>query len=112
MQVSSDCAAQVRNEPNHAPLVSVIIPYYNQQLFIAETVLSAKRQSYPNIEIIVVDDGSRVSAEPYLRAIGGIQLFRTENHGCPATRNFGFTKSTGEYLIFLDGDDILLPGAI
>jgi glycosyltransferase involved in cell wall biosynthesis len=112
MQVSSDCAVKTRNEPNHAPLVSVVIPYYNQQLFIAETVLSAKRQTYTNIEIIVVDDGSPVSAEPYLREIDGIQLFRTENHGCPATRNFGFTKSTGEYLIFLDGDDILLPGAI
>jgi glycosyltransferase involved in cell wall biosynthesis len=93
-------------------LVSIIIPYYNQQLFIAETVSSAKRQTYQNTEIIVVDDGSPVAAAPYLRGIDGIQLFRTENQGCPATRNFGFARSSGDYLIFLDGDDVLLPGAI
>jgi glycosyltransferase involved in cell wall biosynthesis len=75
-------------------------------------VLSARFQTYPNVEVIVVDDGSPVPAEPQLREIDGIQLFRTDNHGCPATRNFGFIKSSGEYLIFLDGDDILLPGAI
>ncbi len=113
MHVGSDGDAQpTRNETNRTPLVSIVIPYYNQQLFIAETVLSAKRQTYPKVEIIVVDDGSPVPAEPYLREIDGIQLFRTENHGCPATRNFGFAKSSGEYLVFLDGDDILLPGAI
>jgi glycosyltransferase involved in cell wall biosynthesis len=76
------------------------------------TVLSARFQTYPNVEVIVVDDGSPVPAEPYLREIDGIQLFRTDNHGCPATRNFGFIKSSGNTLIFLDGDDILLPGAI
>lgn len=113
MHPGSDYDAQTTsNETSRTPLVSIVIPYYNQQLFIAETVLSAQRQTYPNVEIIVVDDGSPVPAEPYLRGIDGIQLFRTENHGCPATRNFGFAKSSGEYLIFLDGDDILLPGAI
>lgn len=99
-------------EMNCNPLVSIIIPYYNQQLFIAGTVLSAKHQTYPNVEIIVVDDGSPVPAEPYLRELDGIQLFRTENHGCPAARNFGFAKSSGDYLIFLDGDDLLQAGAI
>ena len=113
MHVRSNGDGQpTRNETNRTPRVSIVIPYYNQQLFIAETVLSAKRQTYPNVEIIVVDDGSPVPAEPYLREINGIQLFRTENHGCPATRNFGFAKSSGEYLVFLDGDDILSPGAI
>jgi glycosyltransferase involved in cell wall biosynthesis len=113
MHVGSDCNAQTTsNKTNRTPLVSIVIPYYNQQLFIAETVLSAKRQTYPSVEIIVVDDGSPVPAEPYLREIDGIQLFRTENHGCPATRNFGFAKSSGEYLVFLDGDDILSPGAV
>jgi glycosyltransferase involved in cell wall biosynthesis len=97
---------------NLTPLVSIIIPYYNQGLFIAEAVRSAKQQTYPNVEIIVVDDGSPMPAEPYLKEVAGIQLFRTENRGCPATRNFGFSKSSGEYLIFLDGDDVLLPGAI
>ena len=113
MYLKSDRDARTASpETSRTPLVSIVIPYYNQQLFIAETVLSAKRQTYPNVEIIVVDDGSPVPAEPYLHEIDGIQLFRTENHGCPATRNFGFAKSSGEYLIFLDGDDILSPGAV
>jgi glycosyltransferase involved in cell wall biosynthesis len=94
------------------PLVSIIIPYYNQQAFIADAAWSAKRQTYPNIEIVVVDDGSPVPAEPHLRQINGIHLLRTENHGVSAARNLGFQKSSGEYLIFLDSDDVLLPGAV
>jgi O-antigen/teichoic acid export membrane protein/glycosyltransferase involved in cell wall biosynthesis len=94
------------------PLVSIIIPYYNQQAFIADAAWSAKRQTYPNIEIIVVDDGSPVPAEPHLRQINGIHLLRTENHGVSAARNLGFQRSSGEYLIFLDSDDVLLPGAV
>jgi glycosyltransferase involved in cell wall biosynthesis len=94
------------------PLVSIIIPYYMQEEFIAETVWSAKRQTYPNVEIIVVDDGSPQPAAPLLDGIGGIKLLRIENLGCPGARNAGFDSSSGEYLIFLDGDDVLLPGAI
>jgi glycosyltransferase involved in cell wall biosynthesis len=94
------------------PLVSVIIPYYMHEKFIAETVWSAKRQSYPNVEIIVVDDGSPEPPDRALSDISGIKLVRTENLGCPGARNIGFNHSSGEYLIFLDGDDVLLPGAI
>jgi glycosyltransferase involved in cell wall biosynthesis len=94
------------------PLVSIIIPYYMHEEFIAETVLSAKRQTYANVEIIVVDDGSPKPAAPALEDISGIKLIRTENVGCPGARNVGFNYSSGEFLIFLDGDDVLLPGAI
>ena len=94
------------------PLVSVVIPYYMQQDFIAKTVLSAKAQTYPFVEVIVVDDGSPVPAGPALAGIEGVQLFRTENHGCPSTRNYGFSMSQGEYLLFLDGDDLLRPDAV
>jgi len=94
------------------PLVSIIIPYYNQQAFIADAVGSAKRQTYPNIEIIVVDDGSPVPAEPLIKTIEGIQLLRTENRGVSAARNLGFQRSLGEYLIFLDADDVLSDGAV
>ena len=104
MYLKSDRDAQTAStETSRTPLVSIVIPYYNQQLFIAETVLSAKRQTYPNVEIIVVDDGSPVPAEPYLREIDGIQLFRTENHGCPATRNFGFARALENTSSFLTG---------
>jgi len=95
-----------------SPLVSIIIPYYNQRVFVEETVCSAKRQTYPRIEIIVVDDGSEVPAEGVLKDLRGIQLLRTENRGVSAARNLGFERSSGEYLIFLDADDVLESGAV
>jgi glycosyltransferase involved in cell wall biosynthesis len=103
----SDTVRSPRN-----PLVSIIIPYYKQEAFIVETVWSAKLQTYPRVEIIVVDDGSPSPAEAPLRGIEGITLVRTENRGCPAARNMGFRYSSGEYLIFLDADDRLSAGAI
>jgi len=96
----------------NSPIVSVIITYYNQERFIRDTVLSVTRQSYPRLEIIVVDDGSTKPVTPILADIAGIKILRTENRGCPAARNFGFRHSTGEYLVFLDGDDLLLPDAV
>jgi O-antigen/teichoic acid export membrane protein/glycosyltransferase involved in cell wall biosynthesis len=94
------------------PLVSVIIPYYNQPAFVAEAVLSAKRQTYPNVEIIVVDDGSIIPADTLLERGGEVTILRTENHGVSAARNLGFRKSSGEFLVFLDSDDRLMPGSI
>ncbi len=94
------------------PTVSVIITYYNQVRFIRDTVLSVMCQAYPNLEIIVVDDGSTEPVASILVDLAGIAIFRTENKGCPAARNFGFLHSNGEYLIFLDGDDLLMPGAV
>jgi glycosyltransferase involved in cell wall biosynthesis len=96
---------------NSTPLISIIISYYNQPRLIEETVRSAAAQTYPNIEVIVVDDGSPAPVEPVLRNIHGVSIFRKENAGCPAARNFGFHKSRGEYLIFLDHDDLLRPEA-
>jgi glycosyltransferase involved in cell wall biosynthesis len=94
------------------PLVSVIIPYYNQAAFILQTIQSVQEQTYPNVELIIVDDGSPVPAAPVLDGIEGVKLYRTENGGCPAARNYGFHQSSGEYLVFLDGDDLLQPNAI
>jgi glycosyltransferase involved in cell wall biosynthesis len=101
-------ATAVRREP----LVSIIIPYYRQPAFIGESVRSASKQRYPNTEIIVVDDGSPEPAEPFVRHIEGVRLLRTHNSGAAAARNIGFHASAGEYLIFLDSDDVLMPGAV
>jgi glycosyltransferase involved in cell wall biosynthesis len=76
------------------PLVSVIISYYKQGGFIAETVRSVQQQTYPNIEIIVVDDGSPVLASSVLAESSDVRILRTENRGCPAARNFGFRQSS------------------
>jgi glycosyltransferase involved in cell wall biosynthesis len=95
------------------PLVSVIIPYYRQEQFLAETVQSVRQQTYPNFEIIVVDDGSPVPATSVLLEKEDVLVLRMDHRGCPAaTRNLGFSRSSGEYLVFLDGDDRLTPGAL
>jgi glycosyltransferase involved in cell wall biosynthesis len=98
------------------PRVSIVIPYYNpyydQPEFLAEAVSSAKHQTYPHVEIIVVDDGSTTSADSALRQVSDVLIVRTENRGVSAARNLGFQKSSGDFLIFLDHDDRLLPGAI
>jgi glycosyltransferase involved in cell wall biosynthesis len=92
--------------------VSIIIPYYNQPEFLAEAVFSARNQTHPDIEIIVIDDGSRVPATDVLQDLWGIHLLRTENRGVSAARNLGVQNSSGDYFIFLDADDRLLPGAV
>lgn len=109
MQLTPDIPGE---EVASAPTVSVIITYYNQERFIRETVLSVTQQTYPHLEIIVVDDGSTTPAERILSDIPGISIFRISNGGCPAARNYGFSQSTGNYLVFLDGDDLLLPDAV
>jgi glycosyltransferase involved in cell wall biosynthesis len=94
------------------PLVSVIIAYHKQEGFIAETVRSVQQQTYPHFEVIVVDDGSPVPASAVLPESSDVRILRTENRGCPAARNFGFQQSSGDFLVFLDSDDRLTPGAL
>lgn len=93
------------------PLISIIIPVFNRQDVFARAVESVVNQTYKNIEIIVVDDGS----EPAIRIPNSdarIQIFRQKNQGAPAARNFGFTKSSGELVIFWDADVIAKPQMI
>jgi glycosyltransferase involved in cell wall biosynthesis len=95
----------------HYPLVSIIIPCYNNKNVILEAINSALDQSYPNIEIIVVDDGSTDNSYDVIHNCignnGKVQFVRQENRGPAAARNTGFSFSSGEYLVFLDGDDML-----
>jgi glycosyltransferase involved in cell wall biosynthesis len=94
------------------PLVSIIIPFYRQEAYLGATVESAKRQTHRRIEIIVVDDGSPVSASSVLGVQDGVAIVRTENSGSAAARNRGFAESSGEFLVFLDSDDVLERDAI
>ncbi|WP_263377747.1 glycosyltransferase [Granulicella paludicola] len=103
--IASDSAAPL-------PLVSVIIPYYSQGSYIAETIQSVRRQTYPNIELIVIDDGSAEVHAEALRKLEGLVVHRIPNSGPPAARNFGFHQSSGEYLVFLDADDVLTDESI
>ena len=97
------------------PLVSVIVPVYNAKLHIARCVESIRRQSYPNLEIILVNDGSSdVSlqvADVYARADKRILLIDKDNSGVSATRNLAISMATGKYLQFVDSDDYLAPDA-
>lgn len=94
------------------PLVSIIIPFYRQEAYLGATVESARRQTHPRIEIIVVDDGSPVSARSVLGEVPGVTILRFKNGGVAAARNRGFHACAGEFIIFLDSDDLLESDAV
>lgn len=95
--------------------VTIIITSYNCGEYLKETFDSAKSQTYENIEIIVVDDGSTdETTEEELNNIerqGGI-VIRKDNGGVSSARNIGIKESSGKYIIFLDGDDLLEPNYV
>ena len=95
-----------------APLVSVIIPCYNQAHFLSESVESALSQTYPRSETVVVDDGSRDGTAEVMARYSGIVRVRQDNRGLAEARNAGFRASTGDYVLFLDADDRLTPNAV
>lgn len=92
--------------------VSVIITCYNQARFLGEAIESALAQSYPNVEIIVVDDGSVDAPGKVAANYSAIKFIRQENRGVAAARNNGLRESRGRYVVFLDGDDRLRPRAL
>ena len=97
--------------------ISVVIPSYNSAKYIAECLDSVLNQSYADIEIICVDDCSSdqtyLILESYRQKHPSITLFRNEkNLGAPYSRNRGLDSSRGNYILFLDADDVLLPGRI
>lgn len=95
------------------PLVSVIIPCYNNARHIATSIDSVLSQDYPSLEIIVVNDGSTDNSIEVLNQYADrIKLLTQENQGPAAARNTGIKAARGDYIAFNDGDDIWLPGKI
>jgi len=96
------------------PLVSILIPAYNAEKWIAETIRSALNQTWPNIEIIVVDDGSIDNTRNIAQKFASLnaKILDNEHKGASAARNEAFRKSKGEYIQWLDADDILAPDKI
>ena len=94
-----------------SPLVSVIIPTYNGSRFIKESIQSVLDQTYPNIEIIVVDDGSTDNTPAIVKSIADPRIIhiRQANSGVSMARNHGIDISHGDYIAFLDHDDLWLP---
>jgi glycosyltransferase involved in cell wall biosynthesis len=90
--------------------VSIIIPAYNKAELTARTVNSILKQTYPNIEIIVVDDGSTDSTRPKMAEFGGqIRYIYKKNGGACSARNVGICESQGDYIGLLDCDDLYAP---
>ncbi len=92
------------------PLVSVIIPTYNRGWIIKEAIDSVLAQDYVNYELIVVDDGSNDNTHDILNSYwNNILVLRQNNQGVSSARNRGLAASSGDFIAFLDSDDIWLP---
>ena len=102
---------------NKTPLITVIIPFFNSEKFLRETIESVLKQTYPYLELLLIDDeltdSSTGIAVEYARTYPGIiRYFEHANHenlGANASRNLGIRNSRGEYIAMLDSDDIFLP---
>ncbi|CAN5921607.1 hypothetical protein BH23ACT10_BH23ACT10_35520 [soil metagenome] len=105
-------ASPVRIAATPAPLVSVIIPCHGQAHFLVDAIESVRAQTHQRVEVIVVDDGSPDDAADVAGRYGDIRLVRQRNQGLSAARNAGLGASHGDYVAFLDADDILRPEAI
>ncbi|HWI18400.1 MAG TPA: glycosyltransferase [Vicinamibacterales bacterium] len=92
------------------PNVSVIIPAYNAEAFIADTIRSVLAQTYQDFEIIVVDDGSKDGTVAALEPFNGsVRVHTQANGGVAKARNTGASLATGAFIAFLDADDLWLP---
>lgn len=93
-----------------SPLVSIIIPCWNAEKYVGEAIESALAQTYPNIEVIVIDDGSTDRSLHVIKSFGDQIRWETgQNQGACAARNWGLALARGEYIQFLDADDLLYP---
>lgn len=95
------------------PVVTVIMPIYNCAPFLSEALGSVFGQNYPHLEVIVVDDGSTDGSAEIAEGYGRpVKVIRQKNQGPAAARNRAAREAKGEYLAFLDGDDLWLPGKL
>jgi len=94
------------------PLVSVIVAVYNGERFLSEALESLFEQDYSPFEVILIDDGSTDGSADIARRFRGIRYVHQENRGLAAARNAGLRLAQGEFLAYLDDDDILPPHKI
>lgn len=93
-------------------VVSIIIPCYNQAHFLKEAIESAFNQTYRNVDIVVVDDGSTDKTKEVCNLYDRVRYVRVERVGLSAARNIGVQFCKGDYVVFLDADDFLYPNAV
>lgn len=95
------------------PLISVVIPCYNAERWIEATLRSVLAQGWPKLEIIVVDDGSSDHSVERIRThFPSVTVLQQKNSGVAAARNLGIANSNGDWIAFVDADDIWLPGKL
>ena len=95
-----------------SPKVSVLIPCFNAERFIGETLESVFHQTWPKIEVIVVDDGSCDESVIEVQRFAGVRLIRQDHIGAAAARNRAYAESTGAFIQILDADDLIAPDKI
>jgi glycosyltransferase involved in cell wall biosynthesis len=94
------------------PLVSIVVPYFRLEQYVVETVRSAVEQTYEDVEVVVVNDGSFREADRVLEDLAeryGVKVVSQRNAGLGAARNFGIAQSLGRYVCPLDADDRIAP---
>ena len=94
------------------PRVAVILPCFNQAGYLGEAIESALAQRGPSVEIVVVDDGSTDATRAVAQTFRKVQYIYQDNRGTAAARNLGLRSSRGDFVVFLDSDDRLLPDAV
>lgn len=90
--------------------VSIIVPTYNAELFLKETIASVLAQTYQNFELLIIDDGSTDNSKALVDSFADerIQYFYQENHGGPSkARNYGLSVAKGKYIFIFDSDDLM-----
>ncbi len=97
-----------------APLVSIIIPCYNSEKWVSDAIQSCLDQTYSNIEIIVVDDGSTDQSVEAVQMFKDprLKIIQQENRGVCAARNRGLSEAKGEYINYLDADDLIIHNKV
>ena len=97
-------------------LISVIVPIYNTEKYLVECVESLRKQTYSNIEIILVDDGSTDASieicDEFAEKDSRVRVFHKKNEGVAVARNFGIQQSNGQYVVIVDSDDVAVDRMI
>lgn len=97
-------------------LISVIVPIYNTGKYLVECVESLRKQTYSNIEIILVDDGSTDASieicDEFAEKDSRVKVFHKKNEGVAVARNFGIQQSNGQYVVIVDSDDVAVDRMI
>ena len=98
------------------PKISVIVPVYNVEKYLRRCIDSILAQTFSDFELLLIDDGSKDSSgeicEEYAGKDARIRVFHRQNGGVSTARNLGIDKAKGEWIYFVDSDDVVLPSAL